>query len=93
VEIHGGPFDEDSTDKLDYDVDEAREDPWELIDENIRFRDNRSGEISKYVVVDYINSLMRGDYFVLGDGQGRRHNVTRRNCKKAALISFCRLYY
>jgi hypothetical protein len=75
VRINGGQLDQDSADELEYDVHEARQDPAELIDQKIRCRDSRSGEITEYVVVDYINSLVGGDYFMLEDRQGRRHNV------------------
>ena len=76
MEIHDSQLDEDFADKLNYNVDEAGEDPVELIDQSIHCRDNRSGQILEYVVVDYIYSLVGGSYFVLEDGQGRRHNVT-----------------
>jgi hypothetical protein len=68
VQIHSDQLDEDSA--------EACQDPTELIDQNIRCRDNRSGKIIEYIVVDYIKSFVGGDYFTLEDQQGRRYNVT-----------------
>jgi len=49
--------------------------PAKLVDQKIRCRDNSSGEIIEYVVVDYIKSLIRGDFFLLKDRQGRRHDI------------------
>lgn len=75
MRIHSGQLDHDSADELEY-AHETRQDAAELIDQKICCREGRSGKIIEYVVVDYINSLVGGDYFMLEDLQGRRHNVT-----------------
>ena len=76
MELHSSQLDPDAEDESDSDEDEAREDPSELIDRKIRCLDKRSGQVVECVVVDYINSLVGGDYFVVEDGQGKRRNIT-----------------
>jgi len=73
VELHSAQLDPDAADEPDNYGDE---DPSELIDQKIRCRDKRLGRVMECVIVDYINSLVGGDYFVLEDGQGKRRNIT-----------------
>jgi hypothetical protein len=74
--MHKSQFDPDAEDESDSGEDEAHEDPGELIDKEIRCLDKRLGRVVEYVVVDYINSLVGGDYFLVEDGQGKRRNIT-----------------
>ncbi|KIL60796.1 hypothetical protein M378DRAFT_26384 [Amanita muscaria Koide BX008] len=78
MKILDDQLDQDPEDELEDDdeIDKTRQEIAELIDQHISCRDKRSGKIIKYVVVDYINSLIAGDYVVLEDRQGRRRNVT-----------------
>jgi hypothetical protein len=76
VELHSSQFDPDAEGESGSDEDGAREDPSELIDKKIRCLNKRSGQVVECVVVDYISSLVGGDYFVVEDGQGKRRKIT-----------------
>jgi hypothetical protein len=76
MELRGAEFDSDGEDESEQDVRDASDDPAELIDKIIRCRGERLGEIVEYRIIDYINSLVGGDYFLLEDKQGRRKHVT-----------------
>ena len=65
----------DSTQQFDYT--EANPDPAKLVDTKISCRDESSGQIVDYIVVDYMKSAVGGgDYFVVKNKQGKRKTVT-----------------
>jgi hypothetical protein len=53
-----------------------RDKPIDLLHETIRCRDEASGKIVEYTVVDCGTSMVNGDYFVLDDGRGGKKQVS-----------------
>ena len=82
MQRHGAYIDPDAAQESDYNVGDTQDDPADLINAKVSCRDKTSGEIVEYLVVDYMNSLVGGEFFMLEDAQGRRRDITPEELKE-----------
>jgi len=61
---------------------------FDLVFETIECRDKLTGGIKKYTVIDHGTSVLKGDYYVLRDDEGREEQVTAQKLSEMNILNF-----